>query len=308
MRPALPSLAAAAALLLGCAAPSVEVTRTVTPAEAAKLRGSTLAPTRVLRGDTHADLPAGSFLEAGCAKPEVDADAARYAGWCVRVPPEHDHVHTLAAGDVLETDEEGRIVAVRSASGARTAFKAGTAVSPPGAAFVKGDLDQQEEKVPLEKGDAILVSGTFEPGDEVPGGGRVVEHRRLGFTIVGAALFLGGYLPAAVLGGASSSDWDKALLAPLVGPWIALGMRPTPSPASCDPDPTACVSDTASRAGYVVSGLVQAVGVMGILVGLPVTSEYVPPEEARRRKVGPSLHAAPVSLPGGAGLLLGGSF
>jgi hypothetical protein len=292
---------------LGCVAPSVEVSRTVGPAEAAKLHGTAFVPKRVLRGDTHADLPEGSFVEEGCAKPERANDAARWAGFCVRVPPERDRVRVLEHGDVIETDGEGRIVAVRSRDGARLAFKAGTAVAPPGAGYVKGDLDQREEQVPLEKGDAVIVSGTFEPGSDVPGGGRVVEHRRIGFSIVGGALFLTGYLPAAIIGGASGAEHDKALLAPLVGPWIALGMRPSPSPSACDPDPTACITDTTSRAGYVVSGLLQAIGLVGIVVGLPVTSEYVPPEQARRRD-GPTLRASPTSLPGGAGVLLHGRF
>src|SRR5258708_5567083 len=81
----------------GCASTgSVPVTRTYTPAVAADRQREGMVPIAVVRGSDRIALPAG----------------ARVDGGAIAMP--RTHVHKLAPNDVIEADEEGRIVAVRS--------------------------------------------------------------------------------------------------------------------------------------------------------------------------------------------------
>src|SRR5438445_13183025 len=85
---------------IGCAE-SVEVTRLYSPSDVARGASGKLVPVAVVRGDSRTPLPPGAKIQAG----SVVLD--RGAGL---------HVHKLQPNDVIEPDEQGRIVAVRSAS------------------------------------------------------------------------------------------------------------------------------------------------------------------------------------------------
>ncbi len=220
-------------LVVGCSS-TVEVERTLSAADAAK--SGKLVPVSIARGDESIDVPEGSVVEG-------------------------NHILVSGAANVMEMDENGRVVSVRNAAGEWT---------DPG------------ETIALRKNDRIVVRGTLSPGDHVPGGGKVVMKRQTGALAFGILSFGLAYLGAAI-GGAASNE-DRPLLAPIVGPWANLVLRP-----ACVIDPTIgpnCVPDTFARFGSVASGLFQALGVVFMIAGSPAHAavEDPPPDENEKPK------------------------
>src|SRR5579872_6444586 len=80
----------------GCAG-TAEVTHTYSPAAAVGIQSDKFVPVAVVRGTERVALPRGAHLEEG------------------RIVLPRMHVHKLLPGDVIQQDELGRIVAVRSA-------------------------------------------------------------------------------------------------------------------------------------------------------------------------------------------------
>lgn len=237
-------------VLAGCST-TVEIERTLSPADAAK--SGKLAPVSIARGDENIAVPEGSVVEG-------------------------NHIVVSGAANVMETDESGRVVSIRNSA---------------------GEWADPGETIALKKTDRIVVRGTLSLGDDVPGGGKVVMKRQTGALAFGILSFGLAYLSAAI-GGAASNE-DRPLLAPIVGPWANLVMRPP-----CVIDPTIginCVPDTFARFGSVVSGLFQALGVVFIIAGSPAHAavEDAPPDENEKPKAEKaSIHIVP--LFGGLGI------
>lgn len=293
------ALAIAAALGLAGCSTTMEVTKVVTPRSAMTLRPTKLVPVAIARGDERVPLPDGAVV--GPAS--------------VRAPGGGGFAHDLAPGDAMELDERGAVVGLRTADGAWTDFKPGAVTLAEGAGTLRGaSSDGDASTIPLQRGDRIVMRGTLEVGDELPGGARVVQKRGTGFLVFGVLSITFGYIPA-IIGGAASKDEsiDRPLFVPFVGPWIALANR-LANP--CVPDPIIsganCAGPSMANFGYVVSGITQGLGAIFVVVGLPSHAELVEPEpddeEGKRRTAKPSWHVLPFGLPGGGGLGIGGRF
>lgn len=237
---------------LGCAgcAGSLDITRAVSANDAA---GESLSAQAILRDGERIELPAGTHVRAGRAV-LAEKTSANVA---------------LEAGD--EVVREGdRITAIRSHGVVTAHFASAELVDR---ATVRGEMSD----IPLRATDSVEVRGTFAPGDELPGGGRVESTRSTGALVGGLTSFALAYAPSAYVG--SQSSMDRALLAPVIGPWLDLANRPSCSTSSqialaassVGVDP--CIGDTATRVALVVSGVVQGLGVLVTMFGLPAHSE-----------------------------------
>ena len=294
-------MVAACALAAGVAAcgGSVDVTRVYAPVDAQRLDRAKLEPTAIMRGGTRIAVPSNA---------QIASD---------RVVVPHapgEHVHKLAAGDVIETDEGGRIVAVRSGSTPPvvTRFVPGTASSPDGSDDVRGQLAEASTTILLQPGDKIEMHGSFASEEAVPGGG-VVETKRSTSALVSGIVLLGlSYAPSAYVGFTSSRGGDRALLLPVLGPWIDFAGRakcvPPPGAAELPIDP--CIGETASRVGLVVSGIVQSVGGLLIAVSLPSKTEVVYDRDhgVARTSTKPRVVFVPTATPYGGGAAAIGTF
>jgi hypothetical protein len=106
----------------------------------------------------------------------------------------------------------------------------------------------------------------------------------------GSVLFAFAYAPAVVVGVSSGLGADRALLVPVVGPWIDLTQRPGCKPVA------SCHSEDSAKALVVVDGIVQAIGALTALGGLVVRT----PEATVR--------VAPAQVGAGYGVVALGTF
>jgi len=274
MRSALIVLASVV-MLAGCSS-TVDARRLVSPAEAAEYRGTKLVPVAIMRGDEVAELPEGAVVSV----------AARV----VRVPRPGNFRYHIDAGETVEADAGGRIVAVH---GARvTRFVPGTVVREEG--DLVGELATHEEEVPLEPDDRIELEGTLAAGDELPGGGSVESKRSGGAIAFGLVSFILSYGPSAFVAATSPSRSDQWLWAPVAGPWIDLATRPHCTADMSIPYPVdPCLPESLARFGLIVSGILQTSGALLTLVGLPSSAEVRwGDRQARTVRVGPALGTA----------------
>ena len=79
---------------------------------------------------------------------------------------------------------------------------------------------------------------------------------------LGFATFGVPYVMSVVVAATSARSEDRALFAPLVGPWIDLGTR-----GNCQVLAHFCNSETAARAGLIVDGIFQGIGVILVASG-----------------------------------------
>jgi hypothetical protein len=251
----------------GCAGP-VQVTRTYKAATAAEKQREGMVPVAVVRGPDRVALPRG----------------ARVEGREVVMP--RTHVHKLAPGDVIEQDEAGRIVAVRSASDPPivTRFVPGTATSPASSDLVRGEFADEGAGITLGDGDGVEMRGTLSPDGAVSGVGRVETTRATGALVGGLVLLALSYGPSAYVGAQASQDYDRVLAIPVAGPWMDLAQRPAcieptlPIKPPVDP----CTFENLARGLLITSGAIQGLGTILTVVGLPTHSEIVkegPPAE-----------------------------
>jgi hypothetical protein len=268
---------------LGCAGP-VQVTRTYTPEAAARMQDEKMVAVAVVRGQGRVRLPEGARIEGR------------------RVVMPRTHVHKLAPGDVIEQDELGRIVAVRSAgpSPIVTRFVPGTARSPATSDEVRGELADEGAGIELGKNDGVEMRGALAPDDEVSGVGHVESTRATGALIGGLVLLTLSYAPSAYVGAQASADYDRALAIPVAGPWVDLADRP-----ACSPPATAykspidpCIWETGARVALVTSGSIQGLATLLTLWGLPTHSHLVEGGAGTRTRA-PAAHIAFVPTPMG---------
>jgi hypothetical protein len=252
--------------ITGCAGP-MEVTRTYTPQAAVQAQNETpLHPVAIVRPEGRAPLPGDARLEAGR----------------VLLPRERLYVHRLAPGDVIEQDSQGRITAVRSATTPPVVirFVPGTAESGSASEEVRGVLADGANVLTLRPSDAVEMHGTFQPDDALPGGGRIESTRSTGLLVAGIVVLSISYAPTAYVGLGSQRAADRVLLLPAAGPWIDLANRPAcvppqvPAGIQLPVDP--CIGETASRAALVASGVLQDLGLLLTVIGLPSHSRIVP--------------------------------
>lgn len=296
-----PSIALCAALATGCSA-TVDVQRTVSPADAQRLAGGKLAPSAVVHeGGTRTELPSDATVADGK----------------VTVPNSHGiYVVKLGPNDVIEVDADDRITGVRMASGEHVAFVPGTAFSPETANEVRGRLAQGDRVVPLAPTDKIEMSGTLGEGDSIRGVGHVETSRFTFALVVGSVVTLLAYAPTLYVGASSTKNTDRVLLLPIFGPWIDLAARggctSPPQVATDQAIPTdPCVAETANKVGLVTSGAAQTVGAILFLVGLPEHAELIedaPPKNGKRSGPGFRMSLAPFSERSATGLSVIGSF
>ena len=285
----------AACATAGCAS-NVDVVQSYTPQKAAMVSRSQMTPVAIVRDKERIPIPENARLEAD------------------RVVLSGTHVHKLGPDDVIEKDEQGRIIAVRSGGHppVEIRFVPGTATSPEDSDEVRGQLASDASEIKLLPGDRVEMRGNFAPDDKVPGVGHVETRRNTSLLVTGTVILALSYLPTAYVGLQSSRSQDRVLLVPGIGPFIDLAGRagcvPPASAASIGVDP--CLPETASRVALYVSGGMQMLGMLIGAFGLPVKSEVVyekdRPTSARQEK--PTFRIVPFSDAHGGGAAAFGTF
>jgi hypothetical protein len=138
-------------------------------------------------------------------------------------------------------------------------------------------VERPAHEIALEPTDGIEMRGKVEPGEVIPGGGRVESSRATGWLGAGLVVTALSYAPTLYVGLTSSDPYDKALQIPFAGPWMDFLSRPAcvpPNlPVALPVDP--CMADKASRAAIVTSGAMQDLGALFVLVGLPASAHIV---------------------------------
>ncbi|CAN5119591.1 hypothetical protein BH09MYX1_BH09MYX1_62000 [soil metagenome] len=260
-------VAAIGLALVGCAGP-VDVTRVVTPADAAAFRTTKLHPAAIVRGEARAELPAGAL---------VDATE-------VRVVQPDTFVYPLDEGETVERNKAGQIIAVKTPGDPPTLtnFIAGTAVFEDNQ--VRGELEGHEQHVPLLATDKIELKGTLVSGDTLPNGGTVETSRAVSALVFGAVALGLGWLPSLYVAASSSVGSDGWLAVPGFGPWIALAARPECIPDPSTPSPT-CLDDGTSRIGLVADGILQTAGLALLIFGIPSHTEITWSKDAKLQVV-----------------------
>lgn len=251
--------ALSATLFAGCAGP-LEVSRLVSPPDAAMYRATKLRATAVLRGEGRAELPEGAL---------VDAKE-------VRVPNAGAFVYHVDPGETVEKNAKGEIIAVHTPGEPPgvTRFIAGTATQT--GDDVTGELEGHELHVPLLPTDRVLLTGSLAPGDPLPAGGKVENVRAWSALIFGGVSFLLAYFPSVYVAATSSTKGEGWLGLPVFGPWAALGARDDCVPDPASPGPT-CAGDATSKIGIITDGIIQGLSVGILLVGLPSHTEITWP-------------------------------
>jgi hypothetical protein len=284
-------------LSVAACAPTVEISRAVSPEQAAKIRSTpSVEIAAVVHQGERVAVPKGARIAA----------AGSDNGFRVVWSGTGDFVYALQPGDVIQEDEEQRIVGVVTKT-REIHFVPGTASSLEGSQDVRGKLENEggSNEISLAPGDRIEMHGSFAPGDVVPFGGHVETSRITGALVGGLLLFAAAYAPSAYVGATSPQNFDRALLAPVVGPWIDFATR-----AKCVPpagsqalpiDP--CVEDKAARIAIVISGAAQSLGTVLMLIGLPSHAVYSADDE---RAASRSTHW--MIVPTGNGAAVVGSF
>jgi hypothetical protein len=243
----------------GCAGP-VQVTRSYPAASAADRQREGMVPVAVVHGSDRVALPPGARVEGrGIVMPRT-------------------HVHKLAPGDVIEQDEAGRIVAVRSAGDPPivTRFVPGTASSPAASDYVRGEL-ADDAGIALGDSDAVVMRGALSSDGAISGAGQVETTRATGALVTGLLLFGLSYIPTAYVGLQASDAYDKVLAVPVAGPWMDLAQRPAcvePAlPPGVKPPVDPCSLESLARSLLITSGAVQGLATILTVVGLPTHSE-----------------------------------
>jgi hypothetical protein len=146
-------------------------------------------------------------------------------------------------------------------------------------------------------------SRRYRDGDPIPPGYHVEEEPRNGLVVGGAVMFLVPYAIGGFAAFAADLKNDSGwLLAPVVGPWLTLGLR---TYNGCDrpgvSDSLGCVGDIFLVMGLVIDGVLQVTGATLFTLGY-----LVPRETLVRDSVG--LHVLPMRVGTGYGLGLHSTF
>jgi hypothetical protein len=105
---------------------------------------------------------------------------------------------------------------------------------------------------------------------------------------IGVGTLAAAYIPSAIVGATSSRSGDEWLVAPVIGPWAAIGAR-----VPCQTAHVSCNSEDLWRVLFITSGVVQVVGLTSII------SSFIIPEHWPRRRVAtpePRLQVTPMQV------------
>jgi hypothetical protein len=106
------------------------------------------------------------------------------------------------------------------------------------------------------------------------------------------------YISSVVVAAESSHPGDEALYIPVAGPWVDLAQR-----GGCPVSVMSCNGETLNKVLLVGDGLFQAVGSIAILAA------FLAPEHRHHHYASePKLQLAPLTLRGGSGFAVFGSF
>jgi hypothetical protein len=123
-------------------------------------------------------------------------------------------------------------------------------------------------------------------------------------TLLGTGLvtFAISYIPSVIVASESSLPADHHLYVPVAGPWLNLANRP-----GCPPSSTSCDTETANRVVLTLDGVLQGIGVLGVVASL-LMPEHVHAVVAPLSR-GPRIHLSPERFGDrGYGLTASGSF
>jgi len=117
----------------------------------------------------------------------------------------------------------------------------------------------------------------------------------------GAVIFGLSYIPAVVVGSASSLGADQSLFVPIAGPWIDLTQRP-----GC-PAASSCNGETTNKVLLVTDGVFQAIGAITIVGGFLTPAHET--TTVRSASTEPTWRLSPASMgAGGYGVQALGTF
>lgn len=122
------------------------------------------------------------------------------------------------------------------------------------------------------------MQSSWEPGDPVPEGYRVVRRSRRGLVIAGSIVGGIAYSSSVVAAVAIAEDDSAPLLIPVVGPWIMLATGSVKDRACSDAelrdymDPERCGDRSGTRAALALDGLMQVAGATMLTIGLAYPS------------------------------------
>ena len=143
---------------------------------------------------------------------------------------------------------------------------------------------------------------TSEPAAAVVEQTRYAPPNRI-IVASGIVAFVGSYGTSVIVAAANNNSWDNNLYIPLLGPWLDLQNRPGcggPGEAPCNG------RENLERAGLILSGVFQALGLMTVAVGLIVPEKRHVPIRAKADK--PTVHISPALVSHGYGVAAYGGF
>lgn len=202
-------------------------------------------------------------------------------------------VVVVADGDAVLVDEEQRVTGLRGRDGS-TKLEV-----PAGSATLRGDRIEVATDKPtvvraIPATARVEMRGTYAIGETSPVGGRVETARTVGAIAAGSILLGASYLPTLIAGASSTLDKDRALLVPVVGPWIDLASRdhcvnpPEVDVPGFEGGIDKCTEETVNRVALVTSGVAQLLGTVVLGLGLLPRAVYVRDLQVTGLRVFPS--------------------
>ncbi len=189
-------------------------------------------------------------------------------------------VVVVGDGDAVLVDEEQRVIGLRGRDGSTKLEVA------PGTATLRGDRIEITTDKPavvrvIPPTARVEMRGTYAVGETSPVGGRVETSRTVGAIAAGGILLGASYLPTLIAGASSTLGKDRALLVPIIGPWIDLASRdhcvnpPEVDVPGFEGGIDKCTEETVNRVALVTSGVAQLLGTVVLGLGLLPRAVYV---------------------------------
>ncbi len=195
----------------------------------------------------------------------------------VRVEPQ---VVVVGDGESVLVDEAQRVIGIRGKDGVTKLELA------PGSATLRGDRVEYVAAAPtvvraIPASARVEMRGTYSVGETSPLGGRVETARTVGAIAAGSILLGASYLPTLIAGASSTLSKDRALMVPIVGPWIDLASRdrcvnpPEVDIPGFEGGIDKCTEESVNRVALVTSGVAQLLGGLVLGLGLLPRAVYV---------------------------------
>ncbi len=140
-------------------------------------------------------------------------------------------------------------------------------------------------------GTASADSAAAQPVEQ-SAGAEQISYGRPNSVLIGGGLsvFLGLYIPSAIVATVNDNSYDQHLYIPVAGPWLDLAARPGCGGVG----ESTCPTENGYRALLVVAGSFQALGVLAVIVGAAVPERRItrPPAKASRL----TMHVLPAQV------------